>query len=129
MAALVTPYTREEEYACCPLALLRLRERRPEGLFSPGNQIADGDDEHQVRNAAIAVFQTEAFKFFAEIFHMSTYLLRDAISSVLLILPERKSEVYRQSMNNVQEVSHLSEYGQNCGKTDTLWLTFRKKRI
>ena len=39
-----------------------------------GNQIADGDDEHQVRNAAIAVFQTEAFEFFAEIFHMSTYL-------------------------------------------------------
>lgn len=39
-----------------------------------GNEIADGDDEHQVRNAAIAVFQTEAFKFFAEIFHMSTYL-------------------------------------------------------
>ena len=39
-----------------------------------GNEIADGDDEHQVRNAAIAVLETEAFKFFAEIFHMSTYL-------------------------------------------------------
>ena len=39
-----------------------------------GNEIADGDDEHQVRNAAIAVLETEAFEFFAEIFHMSTYL-------------------------------------------------------
>ena len=30
-----------------------------------GDQVSDGDDEHQVRNAAIAVFQTEAFEVFA----------------------------------------------------------------
>ena len=45
-----------------------------------GNQVSDGDDEHQVRNAAIAVFQTEAFKFFTELFHMSTYLLLETIT-------------------------------------------------
>lgn len=39
-----------------------------------GDQVSDGDDEHQVRNGRDRGFQTEAFEVFAEIFHMSTYL-------------------------------------------------------
>ena len=92
-----------------------------------GDQVSDGDDEHQVRNAAIAVFQTEAFEVFAEIFHMSTYLPAQASAcavSLSFILPEMGKEVYRQSMNNVQVPFHDEKYGQKARKTDALRLTF-----
>jgi len=92
-----------------------------------GNQVSDGDDEHQVRNAAIAVFQTEAFEVFAEIFHMSTYLPAQAAAcavSLSFILPEMGKEVYRQSMNNVQVLHDMDQYGQNQRKTHALQLTF-----
>ena len=60
---------------------------------------------------------------------MSTYLFCvTQFHQYSLILPEMEEEVYRQSMNNVQEVSHFSVWTK-CGKTDTLRLTFRKIRI
>ena len=67
-------------------------------------QIAYGNDQHQIRDALISVFQKKALKALAKLIHFIPSDLR-------FILSDPRRKVYRQIVNSLQR-GPLFKYGQ-----------------
>ena len=63
------------------------------------DDIADANDHHQIWDALIAVFQTEAVEPLAKLFHD----VKNSFAANICMIQERCGKIYGQTVNSVEK--------------------------